>query len=95
MSPRKLNTSNEFLINMNDILKSFKKMRMNNKIKTTTTNSQTLSTHFKAHNSSCLNPTSSFSPPMDQPTKDLKKILKLLKKHVKKQIILKKPKILI
>lgn len=86
--PRKLfNNKN----NMNDILKSFKKMRMNKKIKTFPNSN----TNSSGSSSSSHTKTSNFSPPLDQQTKDLKKILKLLKKHVKKQIILKKTKILI
>lgn len=90
---------------MNEILKLFKKMRMNNK-KTKPTNSS--ATHPHQHPKTIPSPNShkttahtvqslKNSPQieLDQQTKDLKKILKLFKKHVKKQIIFKKTKFVI
>lgn len=82
---------------MNDILYSLRKMRMNKKVRTNSTKT-------------CRNlhtpPIIPIPIPMpiaanaqnqlaNAKTKDLKKFLKLLKKHIKKQIILKKTKILV
>lgn len=85
---------------MNEVLKSFKKMRMHKKTKSPP--KSTSPSHTSTHSNSSAASTSSASTVhkvpnvvLDQPTKDLKKILKLFKKHVRKQLILKKTKLLI
>lgn len=93
----RISATNDASVNdMNEVLKSFKKMRMNKKTKLPTTHKNS-STSSGASTSDAAVVANKIAPttPIDQQTKDLKKILKLFKKHVKKQIIFKKTKFVI
>lgn len=90
----------DILLNMNEILYSFNKMNMNKKVRTTATSTTvTNSCNSKKTCHILHTPTipiaNAQNQLVDPKAKDLKKFLKLLKKHVKKQIILKKTKILV
>lgn len=87
------------IYNMNDVLKSFKKMRMHKKIKSPKYSSGCSSSSAAAaaySSSSYRNNIHNNQDLIDHQTQELMKILKLLKKHVKKQISFnKKTKLLI